>query len=138
MKLYGYASVFNIIDSQNDMIIKGAFKQNLADYRAKGKNIPVCFSHDTTNIIGIVKSAIENKTGLYICVELFKDGLKTKDIQLWLNNCIQLGYSIGYTVKQVTYVSGIRQLITASLSEISICLNPANPLCLVTTIREKC
>jgi len=60
----GYASVFNIVDSQNDIVQKGAFEDT------KPENIKLLWQHDTLKPIGIIKSLYEDDYGLKIQAEI--------------------------------------------------------------------
>ncbi len=62
-------SVFNNEDSVGDVVRPGAFTQTLADWAAKGDDIPVIWSHDWNNPfcnIGRVLKATETLQGLEV------------------------------------------------------------------------
>ncbi len=69
----GYASVFNIIDSQNDIVQKGAFEDT------KAENIKLLWQYDTQKPIGIIKSLYEDDYGLKIEAEINNRILLGKD-----------------------------------------------------------
>lgn len=50
MVICGYASVYNIVDQQNDIIIKGTFSP------VNPEIIKFLWQHDATEPIGIIKS----------------------------------------------------------------------------------
>lgn len=58
----GYASVYNIVDQQNDLIIKGAFASAIT----KNSKIKLLWQHDSLKPIGIIKSLAEDDHGLKI------------------------------------------------------------------------
>ena len=60
----GYASVYDVIDSQNDIISKGAFGEVLAE------NIRFLWQHDRNKPIGIIKKIYEDHIGLRIEAEI--------------------------------------------------------------------
>lgn len=60
-------SAFGVLDSQGDIIDKGAFTKSLAEWVVKGRNIPVVWSHqwsDPDSFIGEYTSAEETDQGL--------------------------------------------------------------------------
>lgn len=66
-------AVFNNIDRAGDRIKPGAFKNTLAKWEAKGRPIPVIFSHEWDNLdahIGEVLEAKEVEEGLYVKAQL--------------------------------------------------------------------
>lgn len=66
-------AVFNNIDRAGDRIKPGAFKNTLTKWGAKGRPIPVIFSHEWDNLdahIGEVLEAKEVEEGLYVKAQL--------------------------------------------------------------------
>jgi uncharacterized protein len=65
-----YASVFNNVDSYDDIVEQGAFVQSIKeDYVDRGQNIPVLSCHRMDDLdfnIGHVISAVEDERGLLI------------------------------------------------------------------------
>ena len=60
-------SVFGVRDSMNDVVMPGAFKKSIAEWKTSGDPIPVIISHDWGNIwshIGVVDSIRETEKGL--------------------------------------------------------------------------
>lgn len=69
-------SVFGNVDSQGDVVDRGAFTDTLATWQAKGQPIPVIWSHDWANPfshIGGVQSAVETEKGLQVTGQLDLD-----------------------------------------------------------------
>lgn len=66
-------SVFNNVDAIGDVVMPGAFKEDLAEWAAKGDPIPVLWSHDWIDPfshVGVVKSASETADGLEVLATL--------------------------------------------------------------------
>ena len=62
-------SVFGNVDSQGDVIDKGAFAATLADLAASGRSLPILWSHDyydPDSIIGEAEVIKETDVGLYV------------------------------------------------------------------------
>ncbi|NIM21228.1 MAG: HK97 family phage prohead protease, partial [Candidatus Latescibacteria bacterium] len=57
-----YASVFDAVDSYNEVVIKGAFRKTLKENDGK---FPLCWSHDVSQPLGIVHAA-EKRGGLVV------------------------------------------------------------------------
>ncbi len=68
-----YASVFGNKDSYGDVVIKGAFAENLKEWEASGSPIPLLFSHNMSDPdynIGHIVKATEDDHGLLVTAEL--------------------------------------------------------------------
>lgn len=67
-----YASVFGNVDSYGDVVVKGAFADDLARWSESGASIPLLFGHqmgDPDFNLGYVASAVEDDHGLLVdCV----------------------------------------------------------------------
>ena len=57
----GYASVFGVINSHDDIVMRGAFT-NIS----QKKDIKFLWQHDQTKPIGVITSLVEDDYGLYI------------------------------------------------------------------------
>lgn len=69
----GYASVFGNIDSDNDIIEKGAYRKTIQEWGPQGKNrIKLCWQHDITDPIGNTSELFEDNKGLAFIAELPK------------------------------------------------------------------
>ena len=49
-ELEGWASVYNVIDQQDDIVLPGAFSQTIKHMRQSGRVIPLSADHDTSAI----------------------------------------------------------------------------------------
>ena len=117
----GYASVFNIVDSQNDIVQKGAFEDT------KPENIKLLWQHATLKLIGIIKSLCEDDYGLKIEAEINnRISIGKETTELVKQKAID-GLSIGFCAKDFEYDNqGVRLLKKVDLMEISIVTFPAN------------
>jgi HK97 family phage prohead protease len=117
----GYASVFNIVDSQNDIVQKGAFEDT------KPENIKLLWQHDTIKPIGIIKSLYEDDYGLKIQAEINNRILLGKETTELVRQKAIDGLSIGFCAKDFEYDNqGVRLLKKVDLMEISVVTFPAN------------
>jgi HK97 family phage prohead protease len=67
-ELEGYASVFNNVDLDGDVVLPGAFRKTLADWSKAKAPIPLTADHElsTEGTIGSLVSAVEDSYGLRI------------------------------------------------------------------------
>jgi len=78
-----YASVFGNIDSYGDVVVKGAFDNDLARWAKSGNYIPLLFGHNMSDPdfnIGHVIKAEEDNFGLKITAQLDLENPKAKQV----------------------------------------------------------
>lgn len=109
---YGYASVFNNIDLNGDIILENSFKWN------KNTDIPLLLEHNPKKKIGQILNIFQNKKGLFV------EGVILKE---YSSNELKL--SIGYSLNDnFVRQDGIRILSDLTLFEISLVQKPANKM----------
>jgi len=144
MKIKGYASVFNVVDSHNETILPGAFSKTLKHIKKYKHTIPLFHEHCETSIIGKVDKLTQNKKGLLIEATLF-DKKIIEDLKKFSDNGIEMGFSIGYNLIEGTYFNKnhknyreltgeVRFLKHIHLLEISVVKWPSNQRCFVKCI----
>lgn len=144
MKIQGYASVFNKIDSANDKILPGAFTKTLKLIKQYKHTIPIFADHNDQQTIGRVVKIEERKKGLWIEAEIF-DLAAAERIKKFFGFGLTVGLSIGYKViseknynqKHETYdeiTDAQRNIESLHLIEISVVKFPANSHCFITRI----
>jgi HK97 family phage prohead protease len=91
----GYASVFNNVDSHNDIIQKGAFAKTIQE----SKRVKVLWQHDITQPIGKPLAMSEDSKGLHVKAKISDTALGRDVVQLMKDGVID-ELSIGFkTVK---------------------------------------
>lgn len=78
-----YASVFGNKDSYGDVVMKGAFTNDLQRWEKSGNPIPLLFGHNMSDPdynIGHVVKADEDDTGLMVTAQLDLDNPKAKQV----------------------------------------------------------
>lgn len=119
---YGYASVFNVEDSYNDIVLNGAFKNSLKNNNIK--NINLLWQHDKQKIIGNFSTIKEDSVGLYVEGKIIDTN---NQIYSYIKNGFVKGLSIGYRVNDFCFdKKGHRILKDVDLIEISVVSFPAN------------
>ena len=133
----GYASVFGVIDSHNDIIEYGAFAASLKK-RGQGKKVKLLWQHHADEPIGKFITIREDHYGLYVEAQLALDVQKGYEAYALLKSGTVEGLSIGYnTVKStIDEDSGARVLTEVDLWEISLVTFPANPDAQITMVKQ--
>ncbi len=136
-KIYGYASVFDVIDQHKDLIKYGAFSESVSRI-PQGKKIPLLWQHKFDQPIGVVEYAEEDEYGLYIKAKIVSSTSMGKDICALISSGVINGLSIGYQPKKYSYPYGkdYRQIEEIDLLEISLVTFPANEAALVTNFKN--
>jgi len=129
----GYASVFNTIDNQNDIIFQGAFANTIK----KNANIKLLWQHKTNEPIGVFSYMREDAKGLYVEGKLLLDVQRAKEAYALLQEGAIEGLSIGYKVinSDIDTHTGTRAIKELDLFEISLVTFPANSDAKITQIK---
>ncbi|WP_339045641.1 HK97 family phage prohead protease [Candidatus Mesenet endosymbiont of Agriotes lineatus] len=132
----GYASVFNIVDEQDDVILPGAFTETILK---KAGRIKLLWQHQHDEPIGNILEINENKVGLYIVANLLLDLQKAREAYVMLKSGTIDSLSIGYVPLQydVDQKTGVRALNKVDLWEVSLVTFPANSHSRVINIKDK-
>ena len=62
----GYASAWDVVDSAEEAVLRGAFKASLAAARKSGKTIKMLHQHNRDEAIGVWDELTEDDTGLRV------------------------------------------------------------------------
>ncbi len=131
----GYASVFDVVDSQRDRVRRGAFRHSLV-----GRKSPVqlLWQHQWEHPIGTIERLFEDERGLYMEGTLLLAVEKAREAYALLKAGALNGLSIGYQAKQARRDpdSGVRDLLKIDLWEVSIVTLPANAAATVTVVKN--
>ncbi len=129
----GYASVFDVIDNQNDVILKGAFSKTLKD-----KDIKLLWQHRNDEPIGVFTEIYEDEKGLYVEGKLLLEVQRAREAYSLLKSGAINGMSIGYTVKDsvIDNKNALRILKEIDLWEISLVTFPSNPEAVVKIVKN--
>ena len=121
----GYASVFGTIDSDNDIVEKGAFLKTIQEM---GGRIALCYQHSLYNPIGKITKLEEDNYGLKFEARISdaEPGIKQK-IKEGILKEFSIGYSvIKYDTDNVQNQRPINRLKELKLWEISLVTLAAN------------
>ena len=100
MKIYGYASLFNIKDLSGDIVRPGAFSKSLKNLEESFHALPMLPNHNVENPMGIWNVVYEDLKGLYVEGELLVADSISKQWSNLSQSYVINGLSIGFrTVK---------------------------------------
>lgn len=141
-----YASVFNNVDSHNDMIVKGAYSDTLKAWAEKGAPIPSYYNHgafssDPHDNVGFLAEAKEDDHGLKVRMALdVAHNAKAAYAHRLIKQDRLRELSVGYIAKswELIHEEGkreweyTRKLTALDLLEVSVVSVASNPLATVT------
>jgi uncharacterized protein len=132
----GYASVFDVVDNQKDIILRGAFAETL---KGRVGDIKMLWQHQQDEPIGIFKKIFEDASGLYVEGKLLLDVARAKEAYALLKEGAIGGLSIGYSPTQYRLheKTGTRLISTVELWEISLVTFPANEAAKITVVKQE-
>ncbi|MDR0406977.1 MAG: HK97 family phage prohead protease [Holosporales bacterium] len=136
----GYASVFDVVDADGDILTHGAFEKCLKDQAKTGKTPKLLWQHDATQPIGIWHEIREDSYGLFVRGKILLDLEKGREAYTLLKNGALEGLSIGfYPIKSrpTSEHNARRFLEEVTLLEISLVTFAANPLANVTDCKGR-
>ena len=131
----GYASVFNIVDNQRDIILRGAFSRTV---KGRTGDIKLLWQHQQEEPIGVFEHIAEDARGLYVEGQLLLNVQRAKEAHTLLKAGALSGLSIGYSPLRYTIdsKSGVRSISEVELWEISLVTFPANAAANVTVVKQ--
>lgn len=131
----GYASVFDLVDSQRDRMRAGAFRQCL---KQRAQPVQLLWQHQWENPIGVITALFEDAHGLYVEGKLLMEVTKAREAHALLKAGVLRGLSIGYRAKHARRDpdTGVRDLTEVELFEISLVTLPANEAAHVTVVKH--
>ena len=136
----GYGSVFNVVDSWDDIVAPGAFTKSLQSLASKGRSVPILWQHDTENPIGVWSGLKEDSVGLFGDGALWLDDAPSAKLAYkGMQSRAITGLSIGYITRSANFDenTGVRTLNELELIEISVVTNPANDEARITNFKSR-
>ena len=135
----GYASVFGNEDSYGDIVVKGAFADTIADWKARGKMPPILWNHKPDEPLGVYTLLQEDEKGLYVEGRLLvNDVVRAREIHALMKAGAVDGMSIGYSTVEYNYnkETDVTELLKLKLWENSIVTFPANDLSRIESVKS--
>lgn len=132
----GYASLFDVVDTQRDVVLPGAFRDTLL---RRESPVKLLWQHKLDAPIGVITQLFEDARGLYIEGRLLLEVAQAREAYALLKAGAVSGLSIGYAPRK--YVrdpdTGVRRLQAVDLVEVSLVTLPANTAAQVTVVKEQ-
>jgi len=134
----GYASVFGVVDTWDDVISAGAFAATLSEHKSEGTMPAMLWQHEEDEPIGVWMDMAEDAKGLRVKGKLCLDTSCGKEAYALLKVGAISGLSVGFVTKAYTYdtETDIRTLTEIDLWEVSLVTFPANAKARVTNIKS--
>lgn len=133
-EIEGYGSVFDVVDSYDEVVKRGAFEKSLTKARETGRLPAMLWQHRMDEPIGVWTDMREDEQGLYVRGRLLIDADPLAQRALaHLKNGSVTGLSIGYSA--MTFAGNVRDIIDLDLKEVSLVTIPANDAARVTAVK---
>lgn len=132
----GYGAVFGNVDQNGERIVPGAFAKSLIKRMADGGTIPMLWSHDSYQPIGMFPEIVEDKRGLKVTGKLVLEVPKAREAFALLKAGAIRGLSVGYRTLADQIEGNVRLLKEIDLWEISLTTFPANGKATVTGVKS--
>jgi len=131
----GYASVFGVVDSYNDIVVQGAFTNTLMN---DAKRVKFCWQHNMDDVIGKIIEMREDDRGLWFKAKISNTS-KGKDVAILVEDNALDEVSFAYRTKKylMDEETDIRKLLEVELIEISLVTRAANPQAVITGTEKK-
>lgn len=129
----GYGSVFGVVDSYQEVVAAGAFKESL-DARLPS----LLWQHRSGEPIGVYTTVKEDNIGLHVEGKLALKTARGAEAYELLKMGAISGLSIGFVTREDNYdrVTGVRTLKKVDLWEVSLVTFPANDSARVANIKS--
>ena len=135
----GYGSVFHVVDSDGDNIIKGAFSRSLAAWKARNQWPSLLWQHKRDEPIGLFTEIKEDDYGLWVKGQLLiEDDPLARRAYAHLKAGSLSGLSVGMLVQdaECDRHHACYTLKELDLFEISIVTFPANTAAHINTVKS--
>ncbi|GFZ62936.1 hypothetical protein PSE10A_54470 [Pseudomonas amygdali pv. eriobotryae] len=133
----GYASVFNVVDGDGDIILPGAFAHAL---KTQTRSVAMFFNHRRNEIpVGKWLDLVEDSVGLHVRGELTPGNPQSEALKAAMIHGTVGGMSVGFSAAKADVgqiATGYSFKNATRLNEISICTFPANEQATVSTLKS--
>lgn len=139
-RFHGYASVFGVVDSYNEIVAPGAFTESLERIKASGRTLPALWHHIASQPIGGYDSLTEDERGLRVEGFLLTDDIpQARVAYVTMKRNIVTGLSIGYYIEADSWneKDRVRTLTKVDLVEVSVVTFPACDEARAEAVRAK-
>ncbi|MET0240406.1 MAG: HK97 family phage prohead protease [Sphingobium sp.] len=133
MRFAGYAALFDRRDRGGDVIVPGAFAESLRRRLGTGEALPILWSHDPAQPIGVVEQVEEDERGLRVIGRIGeRPGVAARAAEMLRAGSVD-GLSFGYRVVEAK--AGVPRMLRAlDIVEVSLVAHPMQPLARVHAV----
>lgn len=129
---YGYASVFNVVDHDGDIVVPGAFRQSLEEWTKKKQKPAMLWQHEQNLEIGTWHNMSEDMYGLTVKGQVDLSHSAGRHVYQLMQTGEIKGLSIGFVPLQTVQRRGNRYICGVDLREISIVSEACNRMACIT------
>jgi HK97 family phage prohead protease len=136
----GYASVFNTVDADGDVIVPGAFKQTIQEHQERGTMPKMLWQHDFREIVGKFTEMSEDENGLMVTGHFITDVAKGREAYALMKAGVLDSMSVGFNIVDAgpgESRSMGRVIQNVDLWEVSLVTWGANPDAKVTNVKAR-
>lgn len=126
----GYAAVYGNLDSQGDIIERGAFTKTIAER----PRVPILVGHNPDVVVGVGELS-DSEQGLRVKGRLTLEVQRAREAHALMKDGALDGLSIGYRAVKTSMQRGARMLKEVAVGEFSLTPFPANALARVTGVK---
>jgi HK97 family phage prohead protease len=119
-EISGYASVFGNVDSDGEIVDRGAFLASLAQHRKAGTQPLMLWQHDPHQVIGKWDHFEEDSTGLLATGRLLPAVQRAAEAIALVSEGAIYGLSIGFNTVRDRVINRVRHLEVLKLLEVSL------------------
>lgn len=137
-EIEGYASVFGVLDTWDDIIAAGAFSATIKAHKASGTMPAMLWQHDGDDPLGVWTDMAEDANGLKVKGRLCLETSCGKEALALLKMGAINGLSVGFITKSYEYdtETDVRTITEVDLWEVSLVTFPANNKARVTSVKS--
>jgi HK97 family phage prohead protease len=134
----GYASLFETIDTDNDIMAKGCFRATLAAARKARRFPKMLWQHDRREPIGVWTDLAEDDKGLRVAGRLVLESPRGAEAYALLKAGALDGLSVGFRIVKAVRDAqrNARRILEAELGEISLVTFGAMPGALIDGVKS--
>ena len=134
----GYGSVWDVIDSYQEIVARGAFAESLEAHKAKGRMPALLWQHRSGEPAGVFLEMEEDGIGLRVVGQLALKTQRGAEAYELLKMGAISGLSIGFMPREDSFdrATGITTLKKVDLWETSLVTFPANDSARVIDVRS--
>jgi uncharacterized protein len=134
--VHAVVSVFGNVDFANEVVVKGAFANALANAKSKGKYPPGVWSHDWSLPVAKTLDMWEEEDGLHVIGKFNMGTQRGRETFSDIKEGIITEYSFGYRVLRDEQKDGSRHLLELDIHEWSPVLVGCNPATYTVGVKD--